>query len=219
MKKLFILLVFISAVLGPSALVYAQTQQTQPYVTPTNGINPNIFCQGGSCTYVPLEPLPGLPNRYGPGQGSIGTWIGEGFKLVIGAGAVIAVAMIVLGALTYMFSDVVKNKTNAITRIRNAMWGLVILLASYLILYTINPELVTFNLKLTPLNNYNTTPGSSSGGTRVIVTNPSGVNIYNGPDAYEQRAAEEAKCASPKSLHATGRDTDSRGEYVTYTCM
>lgn len=188
MKKLFILLVFISAVLGPSALVYAQTQQTQPYVTPTNGINPNIFCQGGSCTYVPLEPLPGLPNRYGPGQGSIGTWIGEGFKLVIGAGAVIAVAMIVLGALTYMFSDVVKNKTNAITRIRNAMWGLVILLASYLILYTINPELVQFNLSLLPSNNYNKSPGPT--GAAANVPTPAQFQAANNQCAAQGKSAQ-----------------------------
>ncbi len=138
-------------------------QQPQPIVSPTNGKNPNVFCTGGSCTYIPLEPLPFLPNIYGPGQGSVGTWIGGSFKLLIGAGAVIAVAMIVLGALTYMFSDVVGNKKNALNRIRNAMWGVVILLASYLILYTINPELVSFNLKLVPSNNYNQTPNAAGG--------------------------------------------------------
>lgn len=221
MKKLILLSFALCLFAAPAVAVHAQTAG---YVTPSQGKNPNIFCQddnkgSSACTYVPLEPLPFLTNKYGPESGSIGTFIGQGFKLIIGAGAVIAVAIIVLGALTYMFSDVAGNKKDALARIRNGMWGIVILLSSYLILYTINPELVTFNLKLTPLNNYNTTPGSSSGGTRVIVTNPSGVNIYNGPDAYEQRAAEEAKCASPKSLHATGRDTDSRGEYVTYTCM
>lgn len=216
MKKLLLTLVVMGLFAAPAIVVFAQTQ---PFVTPSNGKNPNVFCTNGSCTYVPLEPLPFLPNKYGPESGSIGNYIGQGFKLLIGAGAVIAVAIIVLGALTYMFSDVAGNKKNALERIRNGMWGVVILLSSYLILFTINPELVTFNLNLTPANNYNTTQNAPSAGTRVIVTQPSGVNIYNGPNAYEQLMTEQAKCISPKSLHATGNGSDSGGQYVTYSCQ
>lgn len=127
--------------------------------------------------------------------------------------------MIVLGALTYMFSDVVGNKKNALARIRNAMWGVVILVSSYLILYTINPELVTFNLALTPSRNYNTSPNTTQNLPRVPVTTPSGVTIYNGPNAYEALMTEQAKCQSPKSLHATGNGSDSNGQYVVYTCQ
>jgi hypothetical protein len=68
--------------------------------------------------------------------------------LFIGAGAAIAIVMLVLGALTYMFSDIAKNKTGALSRIRNAMWAIVLLLSSYLILNTINPDLVKFKLNL-----------------------------------------------------------------------
>lgn len=125
------------------------------------GRNPNAFCTGGSCTYVPLEPLPGLPSQYGPGQGSIQSWIGQGFTLLIGAGALVAIIMIVLGALTYMFSDIAGNKKNALARIRNAMWAIVILVSSYLILYTINPDLLTFNLNIKTSGNFNTAPNST----------------------------------------------------------
>lgn len=123
--------------------------------------NPNAFCTGGSCTYVPLEPLPGLPNQYGPGKGSIQSWVGQGFTLLIGAGALVAIIMIVLGALTYMFSDIAGNKKNALARIRNAMWAIVILVSSYLILYTINPDLLTFNLNIKTSGNFNTAPNST----------------------------------------------------------
>lgn len=145
---------FASAVLFlilTAGYAHAQTQQTSQ------------FCTGGTCTYVPLEPLPCLAGSTGCKNGaldtsSIASAIPNAFKLLIGAGAIIAVVMIVLGALTYMFSDIAGNKKNALTRIRNAMWAIVILVSSYLILYTINPDLVTFKLNLSVVGNYSTTP-------------------------------------------------------------
>jgi len=115
--------------------------------------NPNAFCQGGKCTYTPLEPLPGLPTSYGPNtnQGSFQQYVSSSFKLLLGAGVTLAVVMLIIGALTYMFSDVVPDKFKAKERIRNTMWGLIILVSSYLILSTINPDLVTFKLNLGPL--------------------------------------------------------------------
>lgn len=150
---------------GPSA----QQLQTSPNdrvsqgfsaVGTANNADRSTFCTGGSCTYVPLEPLPGLPKSYGPnnGQGSFANLIGNSFKLLIGAGALIAIIMIVLGALTYMFSDIVGNKKKALDRIRGAMWAIVLLVSSYLILFTINPDLVQFKLNLSATNNFNITP-------------------------------------------------------------
>jgi hypothetical protein len=132
----------------------------------SGGTNQSVFCTGGSCTYVPLEPLPGLPTSYGPNQGSFASFIGSGFRLLIGAGGLIAIVMIVLGALTYMFSDIVGNKKKALDRIRGAMWAVVLLVSSYLILITINPDLITFSLNLSASNNFTTAPNT------VSATNP-----------------------------------------------
>lgn len=137
---------------------HAQTQPGQPQTA-------SQFCTGGSCTYVPLEPLPGLPTSYGPNQGSFPALISSSFTLLIGAGAVIAVVMIVLGALTYMFSDIVGNKTKALARIRNAMWAVVLLVSSYLILVTINPDLVKFSLNLNVANNFTPAPNTPGAAT------------------------------------------------------
>jgi hypothetical protein len=134
---------------------------TAPPSTPTptsnpNQPNPNAFCAGGSCTYTPLEPLPGLPATFGckagdPNcQNSFSSLVGGAIRLFIWLGAIVAVVVLILGALTYMFSDVITNKTRAIARIRNAMWGILILASSWLILNTINPQLVNLNLKLDP---------------------------------------------------------------------
>ncbi len=137
------------------------------------------FCTGGSCTYVPLEPINGLPGCYGPNPpstcknastGSFASLIPATFKILIGGGAIIAVVMIVLGALTYMFSDVVGNKTKALSRIRNAMWAVVLLVSSYLILNTINPDLTKLSLTLNTSGNFNTSPSAQTTSGTTLTT-------------------------------------------------
>jgi len=152
MKKFILSLGIVALFAGGYLHVQAQTQP---------------FCQNGSCTYTSLEPLPGLPDCYGPNPNpavcknpgsSFAELVSKSFQLLLGIGATIAVVMLIIGALTYMFSDVVSNKTKAIARIRGAMWAIVLLVSSYLILNTINPDLVTFKLNLSVL-----TSGNSGG--------------------------------------------------------
>lgn len=153
---------------GPSA----QQLQTSPNdrvsqgfsaIGTANNADKSAFCTAGKCTYVPLEPLPCPAGAPGCVNGALDTssfpnLIGASFRLLIGAGALIAIVMIVLGALTYMFSDIVGNKKKALDRIRGAMWAIVLLISSYLILFTINPDLVQFKLNLSATNNFNITP-------------------------------------------------------------
>ena len=206
MKKLLLSLMILFVLSGSYA--HAQTP-------------PEPFCKNGTCTYIALEPLPiaGYENCYGGANKdcknpvSFQSLVSNSFKILLGAGATIAVVMLIIGALTYMFSDVVGHKTKAIARIRGAMWAIVLLVSSYLILYTVNPDLITFKLYLTAI----TSPPSSSG-TRVIITNPSGENIYNGPKAYDQLWELKSKCPSPKDVHQVGSGNDSGGDYVTWRC-
>lgn len=128
--------------------------------------------------------------------------------------------MIVAGALTYMFSDVVGNKTKAIARIRNAMWGLVILVSSYLILVTINPELTTFNLNLKVHNNYDTSPTPARpASTKLTVSDPNTFQVYNGENAPTEIARLQDQCKSPKSLNQIGEEADTHGTYTVWKCQ
>lgn len=126
------------------------------------------FCQNGACTYTSLEPLP-LPGGGVIDATSFPGYVSTAFKLLLASGATIAVVMLILGAMTYMFSDVVSNKKNALDRIRGSMWAIVLLVSSYLILNTINPDLVTFKLNLAPIP---TTPGQPANGNPVRTTQP-----------------------------------------------
>lgn len=70
------------------------------------------------------------------------------FPLAIGLAATLAVLMIAIGGIQYMFSNVPGVKGEGLNRIREAIWGLLLALAAYLILYTINPDLVALKLTI-----------------------------------------------------------------------
>lgn len=77
------------------------------------------------------------------------------FKFSIAFAAVAAVMVIIISGFQYATSDIISTKGNAKERINNALMGLVTILASYLILQTIDPrlvELTDFGETLKPLD-------------------------------------------------------------------
>jgi len=74
------------------------------------------------------------------------------YRLSLGLVAIVALVMIVFGAVEYtLLSGAAPNKkSDAKDRILSAIWGLLLLLGAYLILQTINPNLV--NLEITGVN-------------------------------------------------------------------
>jgi len=112
--------------------------QPNPASTPTT---PGQFCTNGVCTYTPLEPLPGQPVA---GQGlTFAQYVSNIFTLSIVIGAMVAVAVLVFSGITYMVSEALPSKDWGKRKMKQALWALLILLGSYLILSTINPNLVT----------------------------------------------------------------------------
>lgn len=96
-------------------------------------------------SYVPLEPLPGLP------EGSSVTfteYMPYAFNLLIGVSFALAFIMIVWGGVEYMSTDAVYGKSEGKQKITNALWGLLLVLGAYIILQTINPCLVNFRIDL-----------------------------------------------------------------------
>lgn len=127
-----------------SAIDFINTPK--PLAAPTSAAansssKPGIANPDGSLPYVPLEPLPGLDQS---GTSNFAGLVNTLFTLLISIGGLVAVAALVVGGITYMVSDVVDRKSESKSRMYAAVWGLVLLLASYLILNTINPQLVNF---------------------------------------------------------------------------
>lgn len=102
--------------------------------------------------YVQLAPIPGTaPECATPPCGTnLSTYLTGMFKISIAAVGVLAFLMIVWGGFTYLSTDVIYGKEEGKTRIERALGGLILALASYIILNTINPQLVSLNLDFGP---------------------------------------------------------------------
>ena len=108
--------------------------QETPYVTPT--------------PYDLLEPLPLGPNNSEVPTVTTATYLPGLFRLIIGIAGVLAVVRIIWGGIQYMSTDAFSGTNEAKNTIQNAIWGLLLAMAAWLIVYTINPNLVSFNLNI-----------------------------------------------------------------------
>jgi len=72
---------------------------------------------------------------------SPGEYIKTLYQFALGFGTLLAMLMIVIGAVQYTLSEAVTKKEDAKDRITGAIMGLALLLTATLILYTINPKI------------------------------------------------------------------------------
>lgn len=75
----------------------------------------------------------------------LGALVGRFYQIALGLAGAAALGVLIYGAILWTVSGAVTSKQDAMEWIWGAVWGLVLLLGAYLILYTINPDLV--NLK------------------------------------------------------------------------
>ena len=64
------------------------------------------------------------------------------YQIALGLAAAAAFGVLIYGAILWTLSGAVTSKEDAKEWIYGAVWGLVLLLGAYLILWTINPDLV-----------------------------------------------------------------------------
>lgn len=96
--------------------------------------------------YEPLQKLPGVTQPDAEGGDFTDYMIGM-INLLIGVAAVLAVIFVTIGGLKYVTTDSMSGKESGKETIQNALLGLLLALASWLLLYTINPNLVdTFEI-------------------------------------------------------------------------
>lgn len=101
--------------------------------------------------YKLLEPLPGLGESV-PEEGGLSRYASWLFTFVLAAAAFLAVLMIVIGGIQIIVSGASESaRKNAKDRIRDAIWGLLLAISAWLILYTINPDLVKGTFSIEPV--------------------------------------------------------------------
>ena len=109
----------------------------------------SVACSGGQATSLNIK-----------------DYVQYTFNLLIALAAVAAVFMIVWGGLEYMTTDAIQGKKSGLDKLRNAVYGLLLVLCSYLILKTIDPRFVQIPNGLVPQLVLNTNIGT--GGLTTI---------------------------------------------------
>ena len=189
----------------------ARTGCTAPPVS--NNTNPQNPNQGnnGNIGYTPLEPIPGLAEAQS-GNTNFALFLKYVFGVLISLGGLSAVVMLIFGGITYMVSDVVHKKTDALRRVQAAMWGLLLLIASWLILNAINPRLLEFELFINPVSNLS---GNTSANTFTPSTNNATTLNLSNTDPNRD-AALNTFCGRSGSI--TNRAPAADGLSTNYTC-
>lgn len=77
---------------------------------------------------------------------NLGDFLSQAFQFGLAIAAALAVIMIVWGGVQYMLSESMFGKEDGKGKIKDAIWGLLLALVSWLILYTINPDILNFKL-------------------------------------------------------------------------
>ena len=109
-------------------LVSPKNSISIPYLKYTP-INPELALDAAGFLYIPW----------------IGEFISTIYKIAIGVGSILAAVMIILQGMKIVTSGGGEEKTTAYKNIGRTLVGLVLLWGSFLILKTVNPDLVTFN--------------------------------------------------------------------------
>ena len=156
--KIFLCLVFISVIL--TAPIIAFGDEPQP----------------GTKTYESMAPIEGIS----PAKGAVinlSQYLENLYVFLISFAALAAVVMITIGGFTYLTSAAAGSKEDGKSMIRNAISGLLLLLFSWLIINTINPEALKFKFFSSTKNGAGggikmaDTGYTGTGGQRLIYTN------------------------------------------------
>lgn len=148
----------------------------------------------------PVKTLVGIPGISDVNL-NFGAYINALYSLSISIAALLAVIKIVIAGLKYMLSDVVSTKSAAISDIKGALLGLLIVISAVLILRFINPQLTETDIFLDPVVNK---PGSLVG---------SGAGVGGGPVPTPPVTAQMAtsSCLSKNNCIAAETDCRARG--------
>lgn len=117
--------------------------QNQTGTGTTQGTN----CTEGEGEYCLLAPLPVIGSKIDNNL-TFETYVNSVIKLLIGLAAVLAVVMIVIAGIQNMGNESASLKTESRNRIQGALAGLLLILGSFAILNTINPNLVDLKIGL-----------------------------------------------------------------------
>ena len=120
----------------------------------------------------------------------LGSYIGLIYNWMVGIGTLIAIIFIMIGGLQWAFGGVsAQSIGKAKERMKNAVTGLVLLLSSYLILFTVNPQLLSPKMPQLPMVRQVALLSEGSCGYLTNVWGPTTYQVSNGAPKNSPYAA------------------------------
>jgi len=132
------------------------------------GFAPHVFAQG----FTALAPIPGLTSPEATSvvnADTLANFFNNLYKYLIGLAATLAVIQIIWAGINIaMHQDNVSSITDEKGKIRNAIFGLILVLSPVLVFSIINPSILNLSLNLPKLETattmtIGTAPGSATG--------------------------------------------------------
>lgn len=120
----------------------------------------------GTTGYRLLEPIPTLNGNEYP---DLKAYLRGIYILIIGMAGILAAFMIVIGGLEYIFSALPSAKSDAKNRIMSAVGGLILVLTAWILLYTINPKLLTVGINIADVGTGEKIAGGGPSGSSGLV--------------------------------------------------
>jgi len=128
-----------------------------------------FFAFGDVYEYTPLVTIPGSGVEANQPV-NLGAYLNGIYRILIAITIILAVIVITISGIQHMASESPFSKSEASKRIGGAIGGIVLAVMSWLILFTINPCLVSFNFL---------TPTAACGGPNKPTTNIRSLSIVN----------------------------------------
>ncbi|MFA6006558.1 MAG: pilin [Candidatus Paceibacterota bacterium] len=147
------------------------------------------------------EPFGGIgPANQAGSYNNLADYLKAAFRIAVGLAGLIAVTILIIGGIEYVSSGISGNeaaRSSAHKRIWDAITGLVLALTGYLILQTINPALVNFQLEIQPI----TSGGATSSGGNSPIVNPATGETFTPNSAQPSQTTSQTPTpeSSPQS--------------------
>ncbi len=146
----------------------------------------------------------------------IGEYVNAFYKWTLSAGVIVATVIIMVGGVQYMVGKGSGNVQKAKDRIRHAVIGFVLLLGAYIILATVNPQLVSLEIPTFPKVKTVHYLGDEDNCDKLIGHGYK-VELENGTEVSTTDATIMALLRSGQTLGALGKSSLSCGTEATVT--
>lgn len=168
--------------------------------------------------------IPGLPDLTAAGPAQVVQWI---FYLIMGSVGVLSLIMLVMGGVQFIASSIDPTaRSQARNKIQAALTGLLLALTSYILLYTLNPDLVILRNPSLPCVSCDCVDAKNKGERVNVLPGVTEANCVSGDafpgfsgakltDVIGSQDKELINIYREKTAGKTGKDFDNALKEVT----